>query len=201
MWRKREEPKPSQPLSNSAPNAAPVSAPPQASKPLGGHDAPVPMTPVQPATPAATVAAMQPTPAPRAPEKSSSIISKGISVNGEVTGTEDLQVDGEIRGSLKMTGARVTVTPDGRASASIDAREVVIRGNMNGNIRATERVVVGSSGVWQGDAVAPRLMIEEGAIIHGKFEVAQPRETGRGNKAGTSTEREELATTRVGASS
>ncbi|HET9401848.1 MAG TPA: polymer-forming cytoskeletal protein [Candidatus Acidoferrales bacterium] len=127
------------------------------------------------------------------------MISKGLSVSGEITGSEDLQVDGELRGTLKMGGARVTITPEGRSSAMIEAREVVIRGNMNGNTRATERVVVGSSGVWQGDAVAPRLMIEEGAIIHGKFEVAQPKESKRGNQTSSASEREELVTNRVGA--
>lgn len=199
MWRKREEPKQSQPApaaSASQPSTPPTSAQPAAA----AKDGPTPMSPSK-----ATLQPVAAVPQPVTPqvvhttERSASLISKGLSVSGEVTGSEDLQVDGELRGTLKMAGARVTITPSGRASATIEAREVVIRGNITGNIRATERVVVGNSGVWQGDAVAPRLMIEEGAIIHGKFEVAQPKESKRGNQNSSASEREELVTNRVGA--
>lgn len=192
MWRKREEPK--QPQPNSVPAAPPVQTPPTAVRPeTAGQGAAPPAAQAIPAP--APVSA----PAAKPVERSSSVISKGVAIHGEITGSEDLQVDGEIRGTLKMAGARVTVTPEGRAAATIEAREVVIRGNISGNIRATERVVVGSSGVWQGDAIAPRLMIEEGAIIHGKFEVAQPREEQRSGKSAGHSNREELVTTRAGA--
>lgn len=197
MWRKREEPKQPQPVpAASASQPAAPSSPNQSTS--ATKDGPFPMS-SQPAI--QPVAAVPPPIAPvvRAPDRSASVISKGLSVSGEITGSEDLQVDGELRGTLKLAGARVTITPEGRASATIEAREVVIRGNINGNIRASERVVVGSSGVWQGDAVAPRLMIEEGAIIHGKFEVAQPKESRKGNQASSASEREELVTNRVGA--
>ena len=186
MWRRREEPKQNQQQPNSAP-ASPSVAPP-------ATNSAQPTSPVAPVAPAASVPAGPPrevsvaqAPVVRAPERAASVISKGISVKGEIVGSEDLQVDGELRGTVKMTGARVTITPDGRTSASIEAREVVIRGNLSGNIRATDRVVIGQSGVWQGEAVAPRLMIEEGAIIHGKMEVAQPKEARRGANGATAT--------------
>ena len=184
MWRRREEPKQNQQQANAVP-ASPSVAPPatNVSQPVTQAPAVAPVSSAPAAPPREAFVA--PPPVVRAPERAASVISKGISVNGEIVGSEDLQVDGEVRGTVRMTGARVTITPDGRTSASIEAREVVIRGNLSGNIRATDRVVIGQSGVWQGEAVAPRLMIEEGAIIHGKMEVAQPKEARRGANGAT----------------
>jgi cytoskeletal protein CcmA (bactofilin family) len=186
MWRRREEPKQNQQQPNAVPTSPSVAQPATNAAQMVSQAAPVAPVSSAPAVPLREASVAQ-SPVVRAPERASSVISKGISVNGEIIGSEDLQVDGELRGTVKMTGARVTITPDGRTSASIEAREVVIRGNLSGNIRATDRVVIGQSGVWQGEAVAPRLMIEEGAIIHGKMEVAQAKEARRGANGATAT--------------
>lgn len=186
MWRRREEPKQNQQQPSAVPTSPSVAPPATNVAQAVSQPAPVATTASAPSA-SPRDASVAPAPVVRAPERAASVISKGISVNGEIIGSEDLQVDGELRGTVKMTGARVTITPDGRTSASIEAREVVIRGNLSGNIRATDRVVIGQSGVWQGEAVAPRLMIEEGAVIHGKMEVAQPKEARRGANGASAT--------------
>jgi len=186
MWLRREEPKQNQQQPNAVPTSPSVAQPATNAAQAVSPAAPVAPVASAPAVPPREASVVQ-SPVVRAPERAASVISKGISVNGEIIGSEDLQVDGELRGTVRMTGARVTITPDGRTSANIEAREVVIRGNLSGNIRATDRLVIGQSGVWQGEAVAPRLMIEEGAIIHGKMEVAQPKEARRGANGATAT--------------
>jgi cytoskeletal protein CcmA (bactofilin family) len=105
-----------------------------------------------------------------------SVVCKGISIRGEVTGDEDLQIDGELSGSVKLAGARVMIGNDGRVVGNIQAREIIVRGTLKGNLRASERILMGSTGRWEGDGVSPRLAIEEGATVRGNLEVAETAE-------------------------
>jgi len=108
-----------------------------------------------------------------APKNAGSVVCKGISIRGEVTGDEDLQIDGELRGSVKLVGARVMIGPEGRVTGNIQAREIIVRGNLKGNLRASERILMGGTGRWEGDGVSPRLAIEDGATVRGHLEVAE----------------------------
>jgi cytoskeletal protein CcmA (bactofilin family) len=105
-----------------------------------------------------------------------SVVCKGITIRGEVTGDEDLQIDGELSGSVKLGGARVMIGPEGRVAGNIQAREIIVRGTLKGNLRASERILMGSTGRWEGDGVSPRLAIEEGATVRGNLEVAETPE-------------------------
>jgi len=129
-----------------------------------------------PAAPVAPVQQYQPVAQPEPPKPAVSIVSKGISIHGQVTGTEDLQINGELRGSVKLAGGRVTVGTDGNVAGDIEAREIIVRGELKGNLRAVDRILVGPTGRWHGDSVSPRLAIEEGAVVSGKLEVAAPAE-------------------------
>jgi cytoskeletal protein CcmA (bactofilin family) len=111
-----------------------------------------------------------------APKNAVSIVCKGISIRGEVWGDEDLQIDGELSGSVKLVGARVSIGPEGRVAGNIQAREIIVRGTLKGNLRASERILMGSTGRWEGDGVSPRLAIEEGATVRGNLEVADAPE-------------------------
>jgi cytoskeletal protein CcmA (bactofilin family) len=188
MWKKKEEPRPPVPQQNQPPLPnSPVYTPPRApmpppANPVAAHQ-PVPVTPVAhtpvPHVPAAPPelpreAARPPQAVLRPQETSASVITKGIVISGEILGGEDLQIDGEVKGTVLVPDARVVVTTEGKASGSIEAREIVMRGKLKGNLRASERVLVGQTSFWQGDSISPRLIIEEGAVVRGKFEVAQP---------------------------
>jgi cytoskeletal protein CcmA (bactofilin family) len=129
----------------------------------------------------------QPVAQPEPPKPAVSVVSKGISIHGQLTGTDDLQINGEFRGTVKMAGSRVTIGTEGNVSGDIEAREIVVRGELKGNLRAAERILVGPTGRWHGDSVSPRLAIEDGAVVSGKLEVAAAAEkkSGRNGANGT----------------
>jgi cytoskeletal protein CcmA (bactofilin family) len=133
-----------------------------------------------PAAPVAPAQQYQPVAQPEPPKPAVSIVSKGIRIHGQVTGTEDLQINGELHGSVKLAGGRVTIGTDGNVSGDIEAREIIVRGELKGNLRAADRILVGPTGRWHGDSVSPRLAIEDGAVVSGKLEVAAPAEKKQG---------------------
>lgn len=159
MWRKQEEQKvpPSPQNVVATPPPAQVSTPP-----VVQQSAPQAAPPVAYSAPA--------------PKNAVSIVCKGISIRGEVWGDEDLQIDGELSGTVKLIGARVSIGPEGRVAGNIQAREIIVRGTLKGNLRASERILMGSTGRWEGDGVSPRLAIEEGATVRGNLEVADAPE-------------------------
>ncbi len=103
-------------------------------------------------------------------------VSKTISVKGEIVGREDLFIDGEVQGSIHITDGNVTVGPNGRVTADIEAREIVVRGKVDGTLRGHERVQIGRTGQAIGEVVTRRIAIEEGAIFRGKIDVVRAEE-------------------------
>lgn len=155
--------------------------------------------PAQPAAtaPAAAIEKQAPPVAQPIPQQSSfpeaagassaSRVSRGIVLRGEITGREDLAIDGEVEGTLRLEGARVTIGPAGRVRATIFAREIVVQGEVRGDLRAEERIEIGRSGSLAGNAAAKRIAIEEGATIDGAVEVLRGGEVSRaGESAGGS---------------
>lgn len=103
-------------------------------------------------------------------------ISQGIRIKGEVTGSEDLFLDGKLEGKLNLTNnASVTIGPNGDVKADIFAREVVVRGRVDGKIIGREKIQLWSTGNVAGDLQTERLSIEDGAVLRGRVEI----ETGK----------------------
>jgi len=98
-------------------------------------------------------------------------ISKGLSIKGEITGTESLFIDGKVEGSINIPGNRVTVGKNGQVNASINAREIVVLGKVRGNLTASDRVDIRSDGSLTGDVVAARISIEDGAFFKGGIDI------------------------------
>jgi cytoskeletal protein CcmA (bactofilin family) len=94
-------------------------------------------------------------------------IGKSISIKGEVTGDEDLVVEGRVEGRIELKTGQVTIGPNGDVKAEIAAKQIVVIGRVAGNLNATERVEVRETGRVDGDLVAPRLTIQEGAQVNG----------------------------------
>jgi cytoskeletal protein CcmA (bactofilin family) len=111
-------------------------------------------------------------------------ISSGLKISGEISGTSDLYIDGETQGKIRLTNARVTVGPNGRVTADIEAREIIIEGSVQGNLKAGERVQLGAQSKLQGSVLTPRFAIEDGARLRGKVEMVR---TGA-SQASSSTE-------------
>ncbi len=114
--------------------------------------------------------------APSAIRPESARISLGICVKGDITGREDLYVDGEVQGSIRITGANVTIGPNGRLAARVEAQEISVEGNVQGDLVGSDRVQIRCSGWVTGKVHTPRLAIEEGAFFSGEVEMVRPGE-------------------------
>jgi cytoskeletal protein CcmA (bactofilin family) len=110
------------------------------------------------------------------------IISKGLVITGEITGSESLFIDGKIEGSISLPGNRVTVGRNGKVAASINAREIVVMGKVRGNVSATDRVDIRAEGALTGDVAAARISIEDGAFFKGGIDIRklEPRSVAPG---------------------
>jgi cytoskeletal protein CcmA (bactofilin family) len=93
-----------------------------------------------------------------------------VLVKGELSGSEDLYLDGEVEGSVELRGHNLTVGPHGRVRAHIRAKEVMVHGKVDGNINA-DRVELKKSAIHVGNIVTQRVIIEEGAFFKGSIDV------------------------------
>jgi cytoskeletal protein CcmA (bactofilin family) len=98
-------------------------------------------------------------------------IGKSVFIKGELSGSEDLYVDGEVEGTIELRGHSLTVGPNGRVRAHVNARNVVVHGKVNGNIQASERVELRASANVTGDINTQRIAVEDGAFFKGGIEV------------------------------
>ena len=81
-------------------------------------------------------------------------------------------VDGVIQGKISIAEGRVTVGANGRVTADIVAREIVVQGNVKGNLHGRERVQIGSTGCARGNVITRRFVVDDGAEIHGHVEIS-----------------------------
>jgi cytoskeletal protein CcmA (bactofilin family) len=110
--------------------------------------------------------------------RAAACISQGIRIKGEITGSEDLFVDGPVEGKLQLTNGSLTVGPNGSVKADVTAREVIVRGKIEGKIAGRDRVQLWSTGHVIGEVQTQRLAIEDGAVLRGKVETGKPVEKG-----------------------
>jgi cytoskeletal protein CcmA (bactofilin family) len=106
--------------------------------------------------------------------RAAACISQGIRIKGEITGSEDLFVDGPIEGKLNLANGSLTVGPNGTVKADVVAREVIVRGRIEGKIAGRERVQLWNTGHVTGEVQTQRLAIEDGAVLRGKVETGKP---------------------------
>jgi cytoskeletal protein CcmA (bactofilin family) len=116
--------------------------------------------------------------------RAAACISQGIRIKGEITGSEDLFVDGPMEGKLNLANGSLTVGPNGSIKADVSAREVIVRGRVEGKIAGRERVQLWSTGHVTGEVQTQRLAIEDGAVLRGKVETGKPHEKGGGELVG-----------------
>lgn len=100
-------------------------------------------------------------------------IGKSVVIKGELSGSEDLYLDGQVEGSIALKGNSLTVGPNGQVKASVEAKGVVVQGKLEGNIQASDRVELRKSAVVTGDINTQRISIEEGAFLKGKVEISR----------------------------
>ena len=133
------------------------------------------------ASPAAPAASTPPRPAEPVREgaRSSEIatIGKSVVVKGELSGSEDLVVDGEVEGSIALRGQSLTIGPNGRVRANIEARNVILHGRVDGDIHASDRVELRKSASLSGDITTARISIEDGAFFKGTIDIQKSEPT------------------------
>jgi len=105
-------------------------------------------------------------------------IGKSITIKGDLTGNEDMIIEGTVDGKVDLPNNQLTVGANGTVHAEINAKKVVVVGRVTGNIHGTERVEIQGSGLVEGDVTSPRLVVAEGAVLNGS--IAMSKKSGAG---------------------
>src|SRR5580692_11646634 len=107
------------------------------------------------------------------PAQSGGVARLGASlhVKGEITGNEDLAIDGSVEGLVQLEDRKLTIGASAKLTADVIAREVVVYGNVKGNLRARDRIEIKKDGSVVGDLTTARIMIEDGAYFKGSIEI------------------------------
>jgi len=98
-------------------------------------------------------------------------IGKSVIIKGELSGSEDLTIEGQVDGKIELKQNILTIGPNGKIKASVFAKAVVVQGEVHGNITATERVDIRDNGSVDGDLSAPRVAIADGAHFRGSIDM------------------------------
>lgn len=98
-------------------------------------------------------------------------IGKSVIIKGELSGSEDLYLDGEVEGSIDLADHALTIGPHGRVRANVRARDVVVHGKVDGNVQGNDRVELKRSAVLVGDISTTRIVIEDGAYFKGAIDI------------------------------
>ena len=126
-------------------------------------------------TPPAATESIRTTSAPSEPqrgmEKTTVNIGKSVVIKGELNGSEDLTIEGQVDGKIELRQNVLTIGPNGRIKAQVFAKAVIILGEVTGNVTATEKVDIRDNGSVDGDIAAPRVAIAEGAHFRGSIDM------------------------------
>jgi cytoskeletal protein CcmA (bactofilin family) len=98
-------------------------------------------------------------------------IGKSVIIKGQLSGSEDLYLDGEVEGTVDLPGHTLTVGPSARVRANISARVVSIQGTVTGNVRGSDKVELKNSAVLTGDIATKRIAIDDGAFFKGGVDI------------------------------
>ena len=136
------------------------------------------------ATGATTAGSSPATARPSVPTaRNMSCLGAGIEIKGRVSGNEDLQIDGKVEGPIALHGQKLTIGHTGKVNSEVNARDVVVYGDITGNLHAQDRVEIKKDASVVGDIKATRISIEDGAYCKGRIEI----DRGRSHSAGLAT--------------
>ncbi len=103
--------------------------------------------------------------------RNTAVIGSGIKINGDISGDEDLVVKGQVDGKITLNANKVEIDNSANVTADISAKEVEIIGNVKGDITGNEKVLIKKSGKVQGNIIAPRVILEDGAVFKGSIDM------------------------------
>ena len=101
-------------------------------------------------------------------------IGKSLKLKGEITGSEDIYIDGEVEGTVELKGNSLTVGPNGNVHADVSARSITILGRLQGNVKVGERTEIRKTGSFGGELVTAQIVIEDGAVFCGSIDIVKP---------------------------
>jgi cytoskeletal protein CcmA (bactofilin family) len=120
-------------------------------------------------------------------------IGKSISIRGDLTGNEDMVIEGKVEGKVDLPNNQLTVGANGDVKAEIHAKGVVIVGHLVGNVFGLERVEIQATGKVEGDVTSPKLVVAEGAQLNGAIKMTE-----KGNRTGAAASEAAAAPTPAG---
>jgi cytoskeletal protein CcmA (bactofilin family) len=115
-------------------------------------------------------------------DRAAARLGPGLHFKGEITGNEDLYLDGNVEGLVHLEDRKLVVGASAKITADVIAREVVVFGNVKGNLRAKDRIEIKKDGSVVGDLTTARIMIEDGAYFKGSIEIEKAGEAGKDDK-------------------
>ena len=116
-------------------------------------------------------------------DRATARLGSSLHVKGEISGNEDLVIDGSVEGLIQLDERKLTVGAAAKVTADIIAREVVVFGNVKGNLRAKDRIEIKKDGSVNGDLTTSRIMIEDGAYFKGSIEIDKSADKEHGASA------------------
>ncbi len=111
-----------------------------------------------------------------------SVIGESLHFKGELSAGEDLIIEGTVEGTIDQGSCCLTLKPNGRILADVNATKIFIEGDVKGDLHATVSVTVRESGTVSGNIVAPTVAINEGATFNGCIEMRAPGDAPRKKK-------------------
>ena len=114
-------------------------------------------------------------------DRTTARLGSSLHVKGEISGNEDLTIDGSVEGLIQLDERKLTVGATAKVTADIVAREVVVFGNVKGNLRAKDRIEIKKDASVNGDLTTARIMIEDGAYFKGSIEIDKSAEKESGH--------------------
>lgn len=122
-------------------------------------------------------ASYNPSPSPSAPAaRNLSCLGASLEIKGKISGDEDLQIDGKVEGAIALNGQKLTVGRSGQLNSEIFARDVIVYGNVTGNVHASDRVEIKKDGSVTGDITTARISVEDGAYFKGRIEIERNKQ-------------------------
>lgn len=115
------------------------------------------------------------------------MIGESITIDGELTGSEDLTIQGNVEGSVNLNDHAVTVGPDGRVEADIVARVITVEGHVVGDLDADDQIVLRGSARVEGDLSAPRVNLEDGSYFRGAVDMGEKKSRSSRRSEGSSS--------------
>lgn len=149
MWKRDESPKPATPAPAPAPAATPAHTP---AVPSGGDFR-------------------------RETARDNVNIGKSVFIKGELSGSEDLTIEGNVEGRIELKDNTLTIGPNGKIRAEVFAKQVIVLGEVTGNVTASEKVDIRDNGSVDGDVTSPRVAIAEGAHFRGAIDMQRAGQT------------------------